>query len=343
MTAASDTAKLPKPSQIGAFVRNAVGRHAIVGLLLVLIVVFTVEEPLFLSLNNGLSILQAASIVALLGVGVTVSLATGGFDLSIGSMAAFTQMAAAYIMVVLHGSTVEAVAGCLVIGLLVGLFNGFLVVRLRIPDLLATLGVLFLLSGLELIPSGGHSIATGMILPNGDSATGAFTESFLALGRGRVGGLVPNTVVIMLVVAALLWVLMEKTRWGRVFYAIGGNELAVRLAGSPSHRFRVAAYVISSLIATIGGILLAARVGRGEVSTGSSLLLDSVAAALIGFAVRGKNHPNVLGTVFGAILVAVLLNGLTMLNAPYYAQDFIKGVVLVGALSITFGLSGKRG
>jgi len=100
--------------------------------------------------------------------------------------------------------------------------------------------------------------------------------------------------------------------------------------------------VVSSLIATVGGILLASRVGRGDVSTGSSLLLDSVAAALIGYAVRGRNYPNVLGTVFGAILVAVLLNGLTMLNAPYYAQDFIKGVVLVGALAITFGLSRQR-
>ena len=108
----------------------------------------------------GYALTQNAESVALLGVGVTVSLAAGGFDLSIGSMAAFTQMAAAYILVVLHGSTPAAIAGCLAIGLLVGLFNGFLVVRLRIPDLLATLGVLFFLSGLELIPSGGRSIAS---------------------------------------------------------------------------------------------------------------------------------------------------------------------------------------
>jgi len=342
MTAASETAKPVNQNPIGSIIRDAIGKHAIVTLLFLLIVIFTTQEPMFLSLNNALSILQAASIVALLGVGVTVTLASGGFDLSIGSMAAFTQMAAAYILVVLHGSTVIAVCGCLVIGLLVGLFNGFLVVKLRIPDLLATLGVLFLLSGLELIPSGGRSIATGLILPNGDSATGTIPESFLALGRGHVGNLVPNTVVVMAVLAAIVWVMMEKTRWGRVFYAIGGNELAARLAGSPSHRYRVAAYVVSSLIATVGGILLASRVGRGDVSTGSSLLLDSVAAALIGYAVRGRNYPNVLGTVFGAILVAVLLNGLTMLNAPYYAQDFIKGVVLVGALAITFGLSRQR-
>lgn len=341
MTAASETATLAKPTQIAQILRDIIGKHAIAALLIGLVVFFAIEEPMFFSLNNALSILQGAAIVALLGVGVSVSLAAGGFDLSIGSMAAFTQMAAAYILVVLHGSTPAAIAGCLAIGLLVGLFNGFLVVRLRIPDLLATLGVLFFLSGLELIPSGGRSIAAGLVLPNGESATGSFPASFLALGRGRIGDLVPHTVVVMIVVAVLLWVLMEKTRWGRVFYAIGGNPLAARLAGSPSNRYRIAAYMISATIATIGGLLLASRVGRGDVSTGSSLLLDSVAAALIGYAVRGSNRPNVLGTVIGAVLVAVLLNGLTMLNAPYYAQDFIKGVVLVGALAITFGL-GRR-
>ena len=102
------------------------------------------------------------------------------------------------------------------------------------------------------------------------------------------------------------------------------------------------AYVLSGTLAALGGLIIAARVGRGDVSSGASLLLDSVAAALIGFAVLDARRPNVLGTVVGAIFVGILLNGLTMLNAPYYTQDFVKGAVLVGALALTFGLGAKR-
>ncbi len=102
------------------------------------------------------------------------------------------------------------------------------------------------------------------------------------------------------------------------------------------------AYVISAVIASVGGMLLAARIGRGDVDAGNSLMLDAVAAALIGYAVLGVNRPNVFGTIVGAIFVGVLLNGLTMLNAPYYLQDFVKGAVLVIALTITFGLSRQR-
>jgi simple sugar transport system permease protein len=152
---------------------------------------------------------------------------------------------------------------------------------------------------------------------------------------------VPLPVLLLAAVTVLACVTMEATRWGRVIYAIGGNETAARLAGAPAARYRVAAYVVSGAIASLGGVLIAARVGRGDVSAGHSLLLDAVAAALIGYAVWGAKRPNVFGTVVGAVFVGVLLNGLTMLNAPYYMQDFIKGVLLVLALAFTFGI-GRR-
>jgi simple sugar transport system permease protein len=321
--------------------RERFAQAAIFILLAGLVVLFQSKEPTFLSVGNVFSIMQAVSIVALLGVGVAVTLAVDGFDLSVGSIAAFSQMTASYILVVLHGSALAAVAGCLLFGVLAGLLNGLLIVRLRIPDQLATLGTLFLLAGLQLIPTGGRSLTTGTILPDGSTATGSFPDTFLALGRLQVGGVVPVPVIVLALVTLLLWFVMEFTRWGRVFYAVGGNETAARLAGAPTHRYRVAAYVISATIASLGGVLLSARIGRGDVSVGNSLLLDSVAAALIGYAVWGANRPNVLGTVIGAIFVGVLLNGLTMLNAPYYTQDFVKGLILVGALAITFSLSRK--
>lgn len=317
-------------------------RLSLLAVLAAMIILFAVREPAFVSVDNLFSILQAVSIVALLGIGVTITLAAGGFDLSVGSVAATAQMAASYVLVVWHGNAWEAAAACLVLGVAAGLFNGVLITRLHVPDQLATLGTLFLLAGLQLIPTGGRSLATGTILPDGNEASGTFPAAFLALGRARLFDVVPAPVLVLLVLTVLVSAVMALTRWGRVIYAIGGNETAARLAGAPAARYRVAAYVVSGAIASLGGLLIAARVGRGDVSAGHSLLLDAVAAALVGFAVWGVKRPNVPGTVIGAVFVGVLLNGLTMLNAPYYLQDFIKGALLVVALAFTFSI-GHRG
>ena len=314
-------------------------RYGLVTLLVAMIAFFAAMEPAFLSVRNMVIVLQSVSIVAILALGVTATLVVGGFDLSIGAVAATALMASSYVMVVFGGGTVAAVLACLALGALVGFLNGMLIVRFRVPDLLATLGMMFLLLGLQLIPTAGRSIATGMMLPDGSTAEGSFTAAFLALGRYRVADLVPISVLVMLALAVIITVFLTFTRYGRIMYAIGSNAQAARLAGAPVERYKVAAYMISGVFASICGILLAARVGRGDVSSGNSLLLDAVAAALIGFAVFGAGKPNAIGTAIGALFVGLLLNGLTMMNAPYYAQDFVKGAVLVGALMFTFGLS----
>ena len=292
-------------------VKDFIIKFGLLIILAVMVIVFWRLEPAFANARNMFSILQAVSVTALLALGVTVTLAIAGFDLSIGSTAAMSLMASSYVMVILNQGTLLAVIVCLLLGL-------------------------------QLIPTGGRSIAKGMTLSDGSAATGTFTDAFLALGRYRLFDLIPLPVIIMLVAAVILWVFMERSRYGRVLYAIGGNEKATRLAGAPVERYKIAAYMISGLFASIGGILLAARVGRGDVTSGSSLLLDSVAAALIGYAVLGAKKPNVFGTAVGALFVGTLLNGLTMLNAPYYAQDFVKGLVLVFALLFTFGFASSQ-
>jgi len=329
------------PSGLRGFFTTNLG-YKLVALLLAMVAFFAAMEPAFLSVRNMVIVLQSVSIVAILALGVTATLVVGGFDLSIGAVAASALMASSYVMVVLGGGTLAAVAACLALGALVGFFNGVLIVRFRVPDLLATLGMMFLLLGLQLIPTAGRSIATGMMLPDGSTANGTFTAAFLALGRHRVFDLVPVSVLVMLALGVLITVFLTFTRYGRIMYAIGSNAQAARLAGAPVEAYRIGAYVISGVFASIGGILLAARVGRGDVSSGNSLLLDAVAAALIGFAVFGAGKPNAVGTLIGALFVGLLLNGLTMMNAPYYAQDFVKGAVLVAALMFTFGLSVRR-
>ncbi|KAE9528332.1 ABC transporter permease [Testudinibacter aquarius] len=322
-------------------VRSFSIKYGLIILLFIMLILFTAIEPMFMSTLNMMIILQSVSIVAILALGITATLAINGFDLSVGSTAAFSMMASSYVMVVLDAGATTAMIVSISIGIIVGLINAFLIIKMKIPDLLTTLGMMFLLLGLQLIPTQGRSISTGMSLADGTSADGVFSELFLFLGRARIFDLIPVPVVIMLFLAVITYLFLEKTRHGRMMYAIGSNEQAARLAGAKVHFYRYVAYVLSGVYASISGILLAARIGRGDVSSGSSLLMDGVAGALIGYAVLGAARPNALGAAVGALFVGVLLNGLTMMNTPYYTQDFIKGAVLVLALMFTFGLSKK--
>jgi len=326
--------------------RDIAIRYGFLALLFGLLLFFSLFSSGFASPYSAVFIFQSVSITGILALGVTVTLVVGGFDLSIGATASSALMLSAYVMVVLRLGAFWAILACLVMGAIIGLINGFLIVKMRVPDLLATLGMMFLLVGLQLIPTQGRSIATGMSLPGGATATGTFSPAFLWLGRHRfdffIPSLIPVPVVVLLVVGFLVWVFMELTRHGRLMYAIGSNERAAGLAGTNVTGYKVLAYVISGVLASIGGILLAARLGRGDISSGNNLLLDAVAAALIGYAVLGATKPNVFGTIIGALFVGVLLQGLTMMNAPYYTQDFVKGAVLVVALVFTFALS-RRG
>lgn len=336
----------PLPGAARRTLRERAIRYGFLLLLAALIVFFTLAADGFASPQAAVFIVQSVAITGILALGVTATLVVGGFDLSIGSIATSAMMAASYVMVVLGGNALEAVAACLALGVAVGLVNGVLIVVMRVPDLLATLGMMFLLLGLQRIPTEGRSIATGMTLPDGSVAPGAFSPAFLELGRHRFGFVLPNlvpvSVVVLLALAVLIWFFLQYTRFGRMMYAVGSNERAAELAGAPVRAYRISAYVISGVFAAVGGILLAARLGRGDIASGNNLLLDAVAAALIGYAVLGAAKPNAFGTAVGALFVGVLLQGLTMMNAPYYTQDFIKGAVLVVALVFTFALS-KRG
>lgn len=322
-------------------------RYGFLVLMAVLIVFFGIMAEGFLTPFSAVFILQSVAITGILALGVTATLVVGGFDLSIGAVATSALMLSSYVMVVWEMSALSAVLICLAMGAFVGLINGLLVVKMRVPDLLATLGMMFLLVGAQRIPTEGRSISTGMSLPDGSVANGKFSEAFLALGRHRIDFIAPNLVplsVIFLIAIALgVWVFLETTRHGRLMYAIGSNQQAASLAGANVNRYKVVAYMISGVLASVGGILLAARLGRGDVASGNNLLLDSVAAALIGFAVLGASKPNAFGTAVGALFVGILLQGLTMMNAPYYTQDFVKGAVLVIALVFTFALSGRGG
>ena len=308
----------------------------------ILFLVFGLVEPAFWNPGNLFNILLSVCIFGTMALGETFVLVIDGMDLSIGSTAALSVMIAAYCMVVLEMNGFVTVLICLALGLFIGFINGFLIVKVKIPPLLASLGMMFLVQGLQLIPSGGRSIGKGAILGNGKEAMGQFSEGFKSLGQGRIGGIIPIPVLIMVLVAVFVFIVLSRTKHGRTFYAIGGNAEATRLVGANVKRYTMIAYMASGLIASLAGVLLAARVGRGDVGSQGTLLMDAIGSALIGYAVLGARRPNPFGTIVGAIFIGMLMNGLTMMSMQYFWQDFLKGCVLVAALTFTFGLQKKK-
>lgn len=295
-----------------------------------LIALFGIASDNFLDPYNIINILRSIAIVTVIAIGVSISLTVGGFDLSVGSTASLAN-ALVISLYVWHGfGTTEAILVTLLLCTLVGLFNAFLIVVLKIPDMLATLASLFVIQGVAMTYSYGGSITQNMVLPSGEMAEGVIPDAFSLLGQ------VPTIVIIMLAVTLVAQLGLSLTKHGRRMYAIGGNAEAARLSGIRTTRYRVAAYILASLLAGLGGILLASRIGSSQVNAGSGYLMDAVAAAWIGFSLAGSGKPNALGTLVGAVILGVLQNGLVMLSVPYYAMDIIKGLVLAAALAITY-------
>lgn len=303
-------------------------RNAAVVVILVVIAVFAVANENFFTAGNLLDILRSIAVSALLALAVTFSLVVNGFDVSVGSVTSLSTIVAAALMIDLRMETPIAILVPILCGVAVGLINGFLIVKLGLPDLLATLAMLFLVSGVQRTITAGKSVS-----PSPDS--GIITPSFSFIGRGTVFG-VPFPVVLLVVVGVLAYLFLNKTTTGRSMYLVGGNEEAARHMGLPVGRLRVLAYVISGSLAALGGIVLTARIGSGQIEAGAPLLMDAVAAAYVGYALFGQKKPSVVGTLVGAVLIGILLNGLTMLKFPYYAQDIVKGGVFIMALAFAF-------
>lgn len=296
----------------------------------VLIAVFGTVADNFLNTSNIINILRSISIVTIIAVGLTVSLAVGGFDLSVGSTASLAN-ALVISMFVWHGQNIGIGIGLtLLFCLAVGLINAFLVINFKIDDMLMTLATMFIFQGVALTYTRGATVSQNMIMPSGDFATGKIPAVFEKIGQ------VPWIIVIMVLVVIVVHLFLTYTKHGRYMYMIGGNREAAALSGIPVSRYRLIAYLVSALFAAIGGIILGARVMTAEVNSGGPYLMDAVAATFIGYSVFGAGKPNALGTFVGAVLIGILQNGLIMLSVPYYAMDIVKGSVLALALALTY-------
>ncbi|MFD9317474.1 ABC transporter permease [Streptomyces sp. NPDC060053] len=322
-------------------VQNAVIKYGFIFVTVALFLYFALSEGSFRESATLLDTLRYVSVAAILGLGVTLTMAVGGMDMSVGAVAGLGVSVAAQTMVVFNQVGTVAILAVLVAGALAGLLNALLIVVLKIPDMLATLGTMFVIQGSKLILVDGQSITPGMTMPDGSTAPGRFTDGFLKIDRGTVLG-IPISVLIFGGLTIAAWVFLARTRWGRVLYAIGANPEAARLAGIRVGAYRSLAYVISGVLASVGGLILASRIGQGDVSAGTSQLLEAVAVALVGTSVLGRGRPNVWGTALGAVLIGIITTGLTIKGLPYYTQDVVEGAVLILALVFSFTLSKRR-
>lgn len=294
------------------------------------------NSSVFLTTDNIITILRSISIMSIIAIGLTYSLTVNGMDLAVGTTA---NLADTFIMTMfvwynmsIGTSIILTIIACLSIAVV----NSFLIVKLKIPDMIASLAVMFMFQGIALTYSSGGAITERMVRPDGSQALG------LVPGAFRAFGIEPYLIIIMIVVVAFAFFFLNYTKYGRYMYAIGGNPEAAKLSGIPVAKYKIIAYVMSAVFSAIGGICLAARVGTAQVSAGDAFLMPAVAAAFIGYSVAGAGKPNAMGTLVGAVLVGVLENGLIMMAVPYYAMNIIKGIVLALALAMTYSIAKNK-
>ncbi|QMT16743.1 ABC transporter permease [Planococcus maritimus] len=298
--------------------------------IIALLVFFAVSIPEFMSSSNIINIMRSISIVTIIAIGLTVSLTVNGFDLSIGSTATLANSLVVSFFVWFSLPTGVSIALALFLALGVALFNAFLIVKIKIPDLFATLATMFIIEGVAMTYTGGGSISVGMPRLDGTPTTGTIPPLFSLLSQ------TPYIIILMLIVVAAVYFFLKHTKHGRYLYMIGGNIEASRLSGIPVNRYRTLAYIISAFLAALGGVVLASQIGSAQINAGGGYLMPAVAAAFIGSSFAGQGKPNAIGTLVGATLIGVLENGLVMMSVPYYSLNIIKGAVLALALASTY-------
>lgn len=284
--------------------------------------VFALASGRFVSAANIGNILVQISVLMVVSSGLTVAVASGEFDLSVGEVAGLSGVLAAGLMVWSKLPVALAILIPVALGTAIGVVNGLLVTRLRIPSLIATLAM------------GPIALGANYAYDGGDSIYASFPDSFYYIATGRLFGVVPVPIVIALAVVAVFYVLLNRTRTGRAIVATGANIQAARLSGISVNRCRMLALALSAFGAALGGIMLTARLGTGQPGAGEPYLLDSLTAVFLGMTAFKPGRATVQGTLVGVVIIGMLDNGLNLLGAPFYLQNEVRGVVMIAAVSL---------
>ena len=317
------------------------GRAAPLLFLLVLMLIFSVLQPRFLSELNLFNVMRQISITGLIALGMTFVILTGGIDLSVGSVVALAGLVAGALN---KGSSANSlslddavaagypllvsVGAAALVGLGAGLIQGIAITTLDVPPFVVTLGGLSAFRGAALLYSGGGPISS-------------FDDSYRFWGQGKLGP-VPVPVLVFLGLALVCHVVLRHTRYGRHVYAVGGNAEAARLSGLNVKALTLSVYVIVGLFAGVAGFVLSSRLNSAEAVAGMGYELTVIASVVIGGTSLFGGVGSVAGTVVGAILIGVLINGLVLMNVSPYVQQIIIGVIIVLAVAFDRFVKGRR-
>lgn len=287
------------------------------------------QNPLFFSVANLKVIGTAIAIMGLLAVVQTIVIILGALDISVGSIAGLTSVTSA--MIFTAAGPVAGVTGAIGIGVVCGLVNGLIIVFGRVNPVIATLATLAAFKGIAQLVSDGRA--------QGYTGADAF---FIFLARGGVAG-IPTLILVLLLVAVLAHIVLRYTSIGRNIYAVGGNNIASRLAGININRYIIGTYMVTGAIAAIAGILITARTGSGQPISGSEgLELQAITAAALGGAALKGGKGTISGALLAVILLGVLTNGMTLLGVNSFWQNVAQGALLVIAVVIQQLRSGER-
>ncbi|APQ10543.1 ribose ABC transporter permease [Pseudomonas oryzihabitans] len=318
-----DSQRLGRPAALIRF--NLRDAGTLIGLLII-VVTFSLLSPVFFTVPNLLNILQQSSINALIALGMTLVIISGGIDLSVGPTAALSAVLGATLMVA--GVPVPlAIVATLAVGLSSGVFSGSLIAYAGLQPFIVTLGGLSLFRAMALIFTGGNPVF-------------GIPPTFRSLVNSTLLG-IPVPIVVVAVIALALWVVMNKTPLGEYILAIGGNEEAARVAGVPVKRTKVIVYVISGMLASLASLILIGRLGAAEPTIGNLWELDAIAAAAIGGASLMGGKGSIFGTLIGVVILGALRNGLTLLNIQAFYQLLAIGLIIIVAMLIDRATRGK--
>ncbi|MCD3217166.1 ribose ABC transporter permease [Clostridium botulinum C] len=286
---------------------------------LVLCVVMAILSPRFLSVANIKNVLTQVSVNAIIAIGMTFVILTGGIDLSVGSTLAISGAVAAT-LIKGNCNIFVAIIAALVVGAIVGVFNGIFIAKGRIQAFIATLATMTVFRGVTQVYTNGTPVSK-------------LGESFGSIGNKELLG-IPFPVVITIAVFFIAFYVLNQTRLGRYIYALGGNEDSARLSGINTTKMKMLVYIISGVTAAISGIVVTSRIGSASAIAGTGYELDAIAAVVLGGTSLAGGEGSIAGTIIGALIIGVLNNGLNLLNVSPYYQLIVKGLVILLAVMV---------
>ena len=314
---------MAKKKELGSVLRN----FALVFIIIAIIVVMSFVSPVFMTSKNIINIIRQISINGIIAVGMTFVILTGGIYLSVGSVVAITSV---IVGSMLQGGSNWLVA-CIVallISLVFGAFNGFMIAYVGFQPFIATLATVTMGSGIALAYSDGKPFTIS-------------NESFLKIGQGYLGA-IPIPIVLLVIVVAIGLIILKTTTFGRYVFAIGGNKNAAKLSGVRTRRVELMVYVISALCASIVGLILSARISSGQPTAGEGYELDAIAATAIGGTSMTGGVGSLTGTIFGFVLLGLMTNSMNLLNINSFYQEIVKGILIIIAVFLDMTSKNKK-